>query len=652
MLRMKPKWMIVVLCTIVMTCGSFGQVLAVEEEEEEEAVEMKAVIVTATRVPTEEREVGSSVTVITEEEIKAKGYTTAKDVLKGTVGLDVVSTGGPGAQTSVFSRGANAYHTLVLIDGMEMGDPSQTQRQFDFANLTVDNIERIEIVRGPQSVLYGADAMGGVVNIITKGWKKEPTLYGGAEGGSYGTARQFVGLGTANEWADFSFDFSHIRSEGFSAADSDLPGNTERDAWENYTVSSRLGITPTEWLDMGVNFRFHNGRTELDNQGGPYQDLEDYSLDKQEFFIRPHARVTLFNGLWEQVLAYGLTNHSKDYHYPSLWGGGSGDYDGEKQEISWQHNLYLHKTNTLTLGFEYETEEMHTSDWGSDQDDSAYTYSLFAQDQIKLFDISFTTLGIRWDNHEAFGDHITYRVTQAFVFDKIGTTIKGSVGTGFRAPSLYELYGPPYLDWSTFPPAPTLRPVGNHDLDPEESIGWDVGVEQALFNDLLTLGATYFHNEFDDLIEFVNGQGYVNIDEAETYGVESFIEVRPFKDLSARVMYTYTHTDDDEGEPLLRRPLHKAGLNVCYRFLDERGTVNLDLLYVGERDDKDFTVTPARRLKLDDYVVVNLSGSFKVHKYVELFARIENLFDQDYEEAFGYGTPGFSVYGGVKLSVF
>jgi len=620
--------------------------LGASSDAQTDTTEMAEVVVTATRVPTSEREIGSSMTVITEEDIKAKGYTTAKEVLKGTLGVDVISNGGPGSQTSVFLRGANSYHTLILIDGMEAGDPSLVQRQFDLANLTVDNIERIEIVRGPQSVLYGADAMGGVINIITKRWNQGPTIYAGAEGGSYYTARQFAGLGVANEWANLSFDFSHIRTEGFSAADVDLPGNTEDDAWENFTVSSRLGITPSDWLDMGVSFRLHDGRTDLDGGGGPYRDVEGYHENKQEVFVRPSVKVTAFDGLWEQILAYGFTNHNRAYRdYP--WG--DSDYESAKHEISWQHNLYLHKTNTLTVGFEYENEAMKSVDpWGPPMDESAYTYSLFAQDQIKLFDISYTTLGIRWDNQKEFGDHPTFRVTQAFVIDKTGTTLKGSVGTGFRAPSLYELYAPPFFDGWTM----SWKPVGNPELDPEESIGWDVGAEQSLFDDRITAGVTYFHNEFDDLIKYIDGSGYVNIDNAETWGIESFVEVRPFKDLSTRVMYTYTHTDDDEGLPLLRRPMHKAGFNVCYKFLDERGTANLDLLYVGERDDIDSSVWPSRRVEVDDYVVVNLSGSFKVHKYVEVFARIENLFDQDYEEVFGYGTPGISAYGGVKLTFF
>jgi len=620
------------LC-IAIVFGCMGHLSAAETD----TTELEEVVVTATKVPTAEREIGSSVTVITEEEIKARGYTTAKEVLKGTLGLDVISNGGPGSQTSVFLRGANSYHTLILIDGMEMGDPSLVQRRFDLGNLTVDNIERIEIVRGPQSVLYGADAMGGVINIITKRGKKEPYVYAGVEGGSYDTFRQFAGVGAANEWANFSLAFSHIRTEGFSSADADLPGNKEDDGWENFTVSSRLGVTPSDWLDMGVSFRFHDGWTELDSGGGANQDVEDYHENKQEVFVRPYIKAQAFDGLWEQVLVYGFTNHDRAYRDNP---GGDSDYEGEKHELSWQHNLYLHKTNTLTVGFEYENEAMKSVDpWGPPMDESAYTYSLFAQDQIKLFDISYTTLGVRWDHHKEFGDHATFRVTQAFVIDKTGTTVKGSIGTGFRAPSLYELYGPPW--WG--------MPVGNPNLDPEESIGWDVGVEQSLFDELMTLGATYFHNRFDDLINYDYALGYVNIDDAETWGIESFIEVLPFKDLSARVMYTYTHTEDEQGDPLLRRPAHKGSFNVCYRFLEGRGTANLDVLIVGERDDYNYYVGD---VEVDEYVVVNLSGSFKIHKYVELFARIENLFNEDYEEVYGYGTPGISAYGGIKLTFF
>ena len=191
--------------------------------------------------------------------------------------------------------------------------------------------------------------------------------------------------------------------------------------------------------------------------------------------------------------------------------------------------------------------------------------------------------------------------------------------------------------------------MGNPELDPEESIGWDVGVEQEVFGGLLKAGVTYFENEVEDLIEYISGQGYVNIEEAESWGIEAFIEVGPWRGLSGRITYPYTDTEDDQGERLLRRPLNKVGASLSYRFLKERGRVGVHLLWVDEREDLDWSVWPARRVELDDYTRVDLSASLKVHRNLEVFARVENLLDEDYEEAYGYGTPGFSAYGGVKV---
>ena len=221
----------------------------------------------------------------------------------------------------------------------------------------------------------------------------------------------------------------------------------------------------------------------------------------------------------------------------------------------------------------------------------------------------------------------------------MGTKFKGSYGTGFRAPSLCELY---YVN-------PWGGPGGNPDLDPEESEGWDIGIEQSLLNNCMTLGITYFYNDFDDLIIWDNG--YNNVDEAKTRGIESFIKIMPFDDLSVCLNYTYTDTEDDDGKRLLRRPLHKTGLNTCYRFL-ERGTVNLDVFYVGERDDSywDSMTFTTKDVVVDDYILVNLAGSFDICKHLQVFARIENLFDEDYNESYGFGTAGLSAYGGVKIT--
>jgi vitamin B12 transporter len=606
----------------------------VSAQEGNDTVTMEEVVVTATRVPTPTEEVGSSITVITAKDIEAKGYTTVKDVLKGTPGLDVVSSGGPGQSSSIFLRGTNSYHTLVLIDGVEMNDPTGMQRGFDFANLTVDNIERIEVLRGPQSPLYGANAMGGVINIITKKGEGKPEFYLGSEGGSYKTWREFAGAGMGSERVNASVAFSHNSSDGFSAADDDLPGNDEDDKWENTSASARLGFVLSENADLDFIGRFQDGRTHLDHGGGPYQDVEDYHVEERKVFTRAQAHVFAFDGLWEQTLAYGFADHDRDYKDDPLFDDFS--YDGKKHEISWQNNLYLHETNTLTMGLEYEKEEM---DDHEDLDESAYTRSVFVQDQVKLGGFSFTTIGLRYDDHEEFGSETTFRITQAFLLKDLGTKFKGSCGTGFRAPSLGELY---YVN-------PWGGPGGNSDLDPEESKGWDIGIEQSLFNNYVNIGVTYFYNDFDDLIIWDNG--YNNVDEAKTRGIESFIKIMPFDDLSVCLNYTYTDTEDDDGKRLIRRPLHKAGLNTCYRFL-KRGTVNLDILYVGKRDDSywDSMTWTTEDIVLDDYILVNLAGSFDICKRLQVFARIENLFDEDYNESYGYGTAGFSAYGGVKVT--
>ncbi|RLA82584.1 MAG: TonB-dependent receptor [Deltaproteobacteria bacterium] len=577
-------------------------------------------------------EIGSSVTVITEEEIKRKGYRTVKDILKGEPGIDAITTGGPGGQSSILLRGMESYHTLVLIDGLEMGDPSLTQRQFNFANLTVDNIERIEIVRGPQSVLYGADAIGGVINIITKKGRGKPSFYVGIEGGSYDTFREFSGLSGQIERVSFSMAASHTRTTGFSAADEDLPGNSEDDGWENFSFSTRLDFEPTPWLTLGLSLRSQNGDTELDLGGGPYQDCDNYHVEHEEFFAKPYVEILGLDGKWRQRISFGIANHDREYK-DSPWG--DSNYSGRKYEVSWQHDITIFDSNTLILGAEFEQEEMESTFM---EKKSAYTYSLFAQNLLNLKEVSFTTVGIRWDHHKEFGDRMTFRIAQAFPIEKTGTKLKGSLGTGFRAPSLYELYGPPF--WG--------MPVGNSELDPERSVGWDIGLEQSLFDGLLKGGLTYFCNEVDDLIEYVSGRGFINIEEALSRGVEAFVEVGLLKGLSFRLNYTYTHTEDDEGRRLLRRPLNKLGANLNWTFLQERATVNVDLLWVDDRKDYDWAA--GRRVRLSDYTLVNMGLGFKVHKNCECSLRVENVFNEDYEEAYGYGTAGFSVYGGVKLS--
>jgi len=583
----------------------------------QEETEVEEIVVTAIRVPIPRAEVGSSVVVITEEEMKQRGYTLLKDLLKAETGVDVVSTGGPGSQTSVFIRGMESYHTLILIDGMKVGDPSLMQRQFDLANLTLDNVERIEVIKGPQSVLYGSDAMGGVINIITKKGKGKAHFMASMEGGSYDTFRQSIGGSGQVGHLSFSLGTSHTKTQGFSA----YREGREKDGWENYSFSTRIELTDCQKISGGVLLRLHKGVTELDAG----YDLKGYRVDKDEVFFSSFLDFKPFEK-WKQRLTFGISDYRREY-VDAPWG--DSRYSGRRYEVSWQNEVKPLPFYSLLFGADYGREEMDQMEPWSELSGSTYTLSLFLQNQLKLKG-SITTLGLRFDDHKEFGQRFTYRITEAFSFDKTQTKIKGSLGTGFRAPSLYELYSE----------------YGSPDLKPEKSIGWDFGIEQSLWKGKLFLDLVYFENRVKDLIEFWYPGDlwwlgkYVNIAKAFMRGVEASVELRPFDGIWCRLAYTYTHTEDEKGQRLPRRPYNKVKMAFGRSFGD-RANVFSEVIWVDDRLDSGE--------KLSDYLLANVSGSFKLKKGVELFIRGENLFNRRYEEAKGYGTAGRSFYGGIRI---
>jgi len=619
---------------------------------QEKEVILEKVVVTATRVETPVEEIASSITVISSKEIERKQKTTVLEVLKGLPGLDVVQNGGVGGATSIFLRGANSEHTLVMIDGVEVNDPISPGRSYDFAHLTVDNIERIEVIRGPQSTLYGSDAIGGVVNIITKKGEGKPKFFLSAEGGSFTTFREATGISGGNKWVNYSFALSRFDTEGISTA-SKKDGNYERDGYENTSLSAKLGFKPMDNLGIDFILRYMDAKTELDNFAGVGGDDPNYVQKSNQFLFKTQVGLSLFNDLWIQKLGLALNDHNrdiknkKDSQHPFDYE--KGRYDGQLLKFDWQHHLQLHKTNALTFGLEYEREEGKSkyyweSLWGPGQSifpkKTANIKGYYIQDEIKLWDRLFATLGIRIDDHSRFGSETTYRVAPAYLIKETDTKIKGTFGTGFKAPTLYQLFAPATL-WG---------PIGNKDLKPEKSKGWDFGVEQNFFKNRVTLGATYFRNDFKDLIQFDWGQGYINIAKAKTEGVELFASAKPIDDLTLRINYTYTDTEDKTtGEALIRRPKNKIGFDINYHFLNN-GNVNLGVIYVGKRDDLDFSISPSRRVKLDQYTLVNLAVSYDITKNFQLFGRVENLLDKEYEEVKGFGTPGLSFFGGMKLS--
>ncbi len=615
---------------------------------------LEPIIVTATKVETPIREVASSVTVISQDKIANKQAATVLDVLRDVPGLDVVRTGGTGQQTSIFLRGANSSHTLVLIDGIEVNDPSNPSRSFDFSSLSTDNIERIEIVRGPGSTLYGSDALGGVIHIITRKGAGPTRVMLSGEGGSYETHQEKLSISGGTDFINYSLVASFLETEGISAAN-EKDGNKERDGYDRRSVTARLGLTPTNNFDLDFFFRYLDADTDLDNFGGAFGDDPNNVLDSKSIFFRTQARL-LVAELWEQKLGISLTDHDRknrnDTDTANPVDTTRTSYDSRLYKIDWQHNLYLHPSNTLTIGTEYEKEQAKSRDYRTYLDwfsglptsslnefnkKTAETIGYYIQDQIKLGQDFITTVGLRADDHNRFGTRLTYRITSSYFIRQTGTRLKGTYGTAFKAPTLAQLYE--NSAWVT----------GNLDLSPEKSRGWDIGVEQYLLDDRFILGATYFENRFEDLINTPYNPAtfkyeWQNVDRALTKGVELTASIRPLKDLTLATSYTFTDTEDRAtGKELVRRPRHKYNVNIGYRFLD-RGNVNFDVIYVGKRDD-------VANVKLDSYTVFNLGASFEINEYVSLTGRVENLFDEDYEEVDGFGMPGIGGYIGAQISL-
>lgn len=595
-------------------------------------VAQEQVVVSATRVEMPVTAVGSSVTVIDQEAMATHQYPTVVEALREVPGLDVVQLGGPGGTASTFLRGAKSEQTLVLVDGVPMNDAAGLGRGADVSQLPVENIERIEVLRGPQSTLYGADAIGGVINIVTRKGSGPAAGSVTAEAGSFNTFNEKAEVHGGTRLYNYSAGASRQDADSISSADR-RNGNPEKDPYGRTEASARLGWTPVEEFEASGIVRWNNARYNYDSSAsGMLSDSNDRgTLDS--LLLYGEGKAKLLDGLWRPRLgASWVSQEREDTSSMS-----DSTFDSLIEKMEWQNDFYLGKANLVTAGLEYQQESADSTyeapgyvdrfDRKTERHESAY-----GQDVVTLGSLT-TAVGGRLDDYDSFGSQETWRVAPVYDVAATSTRIKGSYGTGFKAPSLFQLYSS----------------YGSPDLNPETSRGWDAGLEQDLPGKILTVGATYFANRFDNMIDydFVTSK-YGNISRAEASGLETYAVARPCKDLTLRGSYTYTDTQDKTTDtPLLRRPRHKASLDTTYAFTPKfRGTVSVS--YVGQRQDEDFTTF--QDVVISDYTLVNLYASYDVHRNVTLFGRVENLFDEKYQEVLGYGTPGIAGYGGVKVT--
>ncbi|MHB8338992.1 MAG: TonB-dependent receptor plug domain-containing protein [Ignavibacteriaceae bacterium] len=630
----------------------FFPILSVAQQRDSSKIfRMSEIVVTATRTKIPAIEAASSITVIDSTEIAALNKRSVFGLLKDQYGVSFTQQGAPGSLSYVYLRGADPGQTLVLLDGIALNMTNDPDNTYDFANLPVENIERIEILRGPQSTLYGSNALGGVINIITKEGSGKPKFFLSAEGGSYNSYNADAGFDGSLDKFNYSLTYSRFKSNGFSSASSKY-GNTEKDGTSNYNISSRFGETFSSIFSLNFFAHFTKAQTALDQHGGFEGDDPTFVYNTEEQSYRTVGDLSLLGGIWDQTFSVSFYRNVRKYNFDStLFNPASSNslYDGNKIDLNWQNNLKL-SNNLISLGVD-EEKEIAISDYFYNSSvygnfnsifpqNSATTFGIYIQDQLNEGKSFFSSFGVRYDKHSRFGSVITYRIAPAYVFWNTGTKIKATFGTGFKAPSLFYLFDPAY---------------GNINLKPEKSIGWDVGVEQFLFQDKLDAGLNYFDNSFTDLFGFDNNFRTINVDKAETKGVEFYVSAKIINNLDLKFNYTYTDAKDlsnnspDKNLPLLRQPKNKLGFNADYNFL-EKANANIEIIYVGERDDKDFNQYPVPRVKLPDYTLVNLSASYNFTKVVQFYGRIDNLFNKYYEDVLGYATPGQSEYLGIKLN--
>jgi vitamin B12 transporter len=608
------------------------------------AVPLPEVVVSATRNPTPAAEIASSVTVINAAEIERRQLRTLPDVLRDVPGLAVVQSGGPGGVASVFTRGTNANHTKVLIDGIDAGDPSSGNGAFDFAHLLAGDIERVEVLRGPQSGLYGSDAIGGVINIITRKGAGPARVTGLLEGGSFGTFNQGLGVSGAAQRFTYSVNVAHLRSDDTPVTPPSLlpPGRKDNpNSYDNTTLSTKLGADLTGNFDVGLVARVTQSElayTSDDYSTVPATPNADRSYgDNRQLFTRATAHLALFEGRFDQVVGLGYTDYRRkdvgpDGGFPPAT---PSFFRGDRVKLDWLGTIALVEGQTLSLGAETQSDTIDNSTHATNNNHAG-----FVQLQSKFGGRVFSTISLRHDDNESFGGKTTYRVAPALAIAETGTRLLASVGTGFKSPSLDQL----------FTNYPLFNFFGNPKLQPEESFGYDAGFEQRA-GERVRFGATYFHNDIDNLIVTNDaGTSYANVAKATTFGAESFVAWQALDQLSLRADYTYTIARDDVlDRPLLRRPKHKASLTAGYQASDALH-LSASALYVGPRVDsnRDFSVP---REKGDGYLLVNLAGAYDLGNGVTLFARVENLLDRDYEDPNGFRRPGFGAFAGVRVAL-
>jgi len=603
-----------------------------------DTVELNPVVVTATRIPTPARDLPVAVTVISGVQLRERGIRTVADAVRTVPGADVVTTNAYGSQTSLFLRGGESDYVKVLIDGVPQNAPGGA---YDFANLTTDNVERIEVVRGPASVLYGSDAVTGVVQIFTRDGRGPARGTVAWSVGTYGSSALDATLAAGGARAGYSVGVSRFSSDGL------YPFNNQ---YRNEVVSGRVRLRPDARTDAALSLRYGDALYHFPTDGsGDTVSHNQHQLDRgpsvgldlgHVFSSRAEGRLTA--GWHRDNLQYAIAKNgpadSTTFPYSSSdWITRTG--------VDARLNLRPFASAIVTVGGAFEREAMSgtTLDTARSRNDgAAYLQVVTAPEQAVS-----VAVGARLEDNQRFGTYVTHRTSMAVRIVQ-GVRAIASLGTGFKEPSFYETFATGFVR-------------GNPTLAPEHSLNWEAGLEYTGLRRTLTIRATYFHQRFRDLIQYSGAPlgrdsvNYSNVADAAAQGLELGVQGALGGGVSLDAGYTYLDSRDFATSlRLQRRPAHTASLGLGYG-LGARGATSLVAVFTGDRDDYDYSTFPAPRVTLPPHTRVDISGTYELIRShgtlpaVGLTARIENLVGARYEDVKNFPARGRTLLVGGRL---
>ncbi len=627
-------------------------------------------VVTATRIPTAIENIPAGVSVVDRATMETRDYNTLVDALSALPGLRVVQSGGPGGNASVFIRGTNSDHVLVLLNGMPINDAADPDGAFNFGVDTLGDIERIEVVRGPMAAVYGSNAIGGVINLITrKGTQPGLHLTGDLAGGY-----PAQGMGTVNasgisgQW-DYSATVEAQTQRGFDSTpqrESVYTGTPQ--PYSDMIGTLNLGFTPVDGTRVSLLLRARQAVFDFDNLGNPNFDHDNAKARDGSLIGRIGVHSALFAGTYETEVFVGGLDEARRYTEalnpldPNL-ASEHDKYHSDRVDVQWNNTVHLDdlmhvaalSATDLTFGYEYIKDSVKTEvnevtggfPYLQNTTAQMVTNAGYAGLQTTLWN-RLTVIGQIRQDFVLDDTPFTWRLGTVLNVPEIATHFKVSYGTAFRAPSLFDRYG---ID--------SFGYVGNPNLKPESAQGWEVGftTDVAAFghHDFASFGATYFNEQVQNLIETVFSPVYtsVNIGSAHIQGVETELTLRPAAWLNLTASYTYTYAiNADSGELLLRRPQNVASFDATIRPLPKL-TIAPELLFTGAFqdfliDDAGFSTTTGSS---GQGLIANLTVTYDLTPQIAIYGHATNIFDSRFEPANGFQTPGPSVWVGLRFKI-